>query len=237
MHFSKWLNFYAFLEQCKKDNIHKLYLTGQNTDALCYKYFYELVLFLKQEGFKIGIRTNGYNIDKNIAAIRELNDEIGLSIHSLNPETNKKIMGRSEILDWERIIKDIKTENNSVRVAIVINRYNQYEVMDLIYYLSNFKEISYIQARRISTDTRFEELKEDIEIYERMYQVVVKNFPICGNFYNAQRINMFGKEVCWWRTVETSVNSLNYFTDGTISDNYFVVEGYLNNYNKGEKNV
>lgn len=30
-----------------------------------------------------------------------------------------------------------------------------------------------------------------------------------------------------WRTVETSVNSINYFTDGTISDEYFIVEGYL----------
>jgi hypothetical protein len=30
-------------------------------------------------------------------------------------------------------------------------------------------------------------------------------------------------------TVRTSVNNYNYFTDGTVSDEYFVIEGYLKN--------
>lgn len=231
-HFSQWKNFEKFLNQCKLNNINKLYLTGQNTDALCYDFFEELVIFLKSKGFKVGIRTNGYLIEKNINAIRNLNDEIGLSIHTLNADTNLKIMGINKIVNWVNIIPKIKTEDNTVRVAIVINRYNKDEIIPLIAYLSQFKEIQYIQARRISTDTRYEELKEDIKVYENLYQSVIKTFPVCDNFYNAQRVNMFGKEVCWWRTVETTANSLNYFTDGTISDNYFVVEGYLNNYKK-----
>jgi hypothetical protein len=93
-----------------------------------------------------------------------------------------------------------------------------------------FPQIDYIQARRISTDTRYDFLKEDIEIYEQKYKEVSQTFETVGNFYGAQLINMFRKSVCWWRTVGTSANSLNYFTDGIISDNYFVVEGYLNNY-------
>lgn len=231
-HFSQWKNFEKFLNQCKLNNINKLYLTGQNTDALCYDFFEELVIFLKSKGFKVGIRTNGYLIEKNINTIRNLNDEIGLSIHTLNADINLKIMGINKIVNWVNIIPKIKTEYNTVRVAIVINRYNQDEIIPLIAYLSQFKEIQYIQARRISTDTRYEELKEDIKVYENLYQSVIKTFPVYDNFYNAQRVNMFGKEVCWWRTVETTANSLNYFTDGTISDNYFVVEGYLDNYKK-----
>lgn len=229
-HFSQWKNFEKFLKQCKSNNINKLYLTGQNTDALCYDFFEEIVIFLKSKGFKIGIRTNGYLIERNIHAIRNLNGGIGLSIHTLNADTNLKIMGINKIVNWVNIIPRIKTENNTVRVAIVINRYNKEEIIPLIAYLSQFKQIQYIQARRISTDTRYEELKEDIKIYESLYQSVIKTFPVYDNFYSAQRVNMFGKEVCWWRTVETTANSLNYFTDGTISDNYFVVEGYLNNY-------
>lgn len=229
-HFSQWKNFEKFLNKCKSNNINKLYLTGQNTDVLCYDFFEELVIFLKSKGFKIGIRTNGYLIERNINAIRNLNDEIGLSIHTLNADTNLKIMGINKIVNWVNIIPKIKTEDNTVRVAIVINRYNKDEIIPLIAYLSQFKEIQYIQARRISTDTRYEELKEDIKVYESLYKSVTKTFPVYDNFYNAQRVNMFGKEVCWWRTVETTANSLNYFTDGTISDNYFVVEGYLNNY-------
>lgn len=53
-----------------------------------------------------------------------------------------------------------------------------------------------------------------------------------GEFYLADQYNLFGKEINFWRTVETNINSLNYFTDGTCSDEYFIVEGYLKYYNK-----
>lgn len=231
-HFFKWKNFAAFIDKCEDMGIKKLYVTGQNTDALCYDYLDELVDYLQDRGFVMGIRTNGYLIEKKMETVRKLKGGIGLSIHSLNPETNKKIMGRSDIPNWERLIPAMKSPTNHIRVATVINRYNIDEVMDVIRYVSGFDEVSYIQARRISTDTRVPELIQDVEIYEKMYQEVISKFGIYDTFYGAQRVNMFGKEVCWWRTVETSSNSLNYFTDGTISDNYFVVEGYMNNYQK-----
>lgn len=233
IHFSKWNNFTLFLEKCKEMGIKKLYLTGQNTDALKYKYFIGLIEYLQEEqGFDLGIRTNGYLIDNFISQIKKLRGGVGLSIHTLNPEVNKKIMGIPYIPDWNKIIPKIKSDTNHIRVAIVINRYNFHEVEDIIRYLSSFEEIQYIQARRISTDTRVNELIQDVELYEKMYDYISKKYGVYDTFYKAQRIKMFGKEVCWWRTVETSSNSLNYFTDGTISDNYFVVEGYLNNYKK-----
>ena len=231
-HFSEWKNFDIFLKKCEETGIKKLYLTGQNTDALLYDYFDELVDYVQGRGFTLGIRTNGYLIEDKLDTIRKLKDEVGLSIHTLNPETNKKIMGREDILDWDRLIPLIKSSSNSVRVAIVINRYNCAEVEEIIEYLSKFPEIQYIQARRISTDTREEILIDDVEIYEQVYKRVIEKYGCYDIFYGAQRVEMFGKEVCWWRTVETSSNSLNYFTDGTVSDNYFVVEGYLNNYMK-----
>lgn len=231
-HFKYWKNFDKFLEKCNENNIQKLYITGQNTDSLCYDYFKELVIYLKEKGFKVGIRTNGYNIENKLDGILELNDEIGLSIHTLNPKTNKIIMGREDLLDLDYLLPKIKTPNNTIRVAIVLNRYNKDELKDILYYLSKFKDIEYIQVRRISTDTREDCLLEDIKIYEEKYQEILNEYKNYENFYNAQIFTIFGKKVCFWRTVETSANSINYFTDGTISDNYFVVEGYLNNYNK-----
>lgn len=229
-HFKDWKNFDKFLERCKKNNIQKLYITGQNTDSLCYDYFKELVIYLKEKGFKVGIRTNGYNIEKQLDGILQLNDEIGLSIHTLNPKVNKIIMGREDLLDLNYLLPKIKTPNNTIRVAIVLNRYNKDELKDILLYLSKFKDIEYIQVRRISTDTRENTLLEDIKIYEQKYQEILNEYKNYENFYNAQIFTIFGKKVCFWRTVETSANSINYFTDGTISDNYFVVEGYLNNY-------
>jgi hypothetical protein len=44
---------------------------------------------------------------------------------------------------------------------------------------------------------------------------------------SADVFEISGVPVCFWRTVKTTIGSFNYFTDGTSSDEYFVVEGYL----------
>ncbi|MCK5644996.1 MAG: hypothetical protein KAJ19_29620 [Gammaproteobacteria bacterium] len=48
-----------------------------------------------------------------------------------------------------------------------------------------------------------------------------------GEFYAAPVYAIAGKEVCFWQTVKTDIDSVNYFTDGTITDEYFVIEGYM----------
>jgi hypothetical protein len=52
-------------------------------------------------------------------------------------------------------------------------------------------------------------------------------------FAGAEIYQYRGIDVVFWKTTETTSNSLNYFTDGTISDEYFVVEGYLKYMEKG----
>jgi molybdenum cofactor biosynthesis enzyme MoaA len=223
--FKEWLNFDAFLETCKSKGITKLYLTGQTADGLQYDYLSELVSNLQADGFEVGVRTNGYLAVQKMQDIQAMNGEIGYSIHSLVPETNKKIMGRRDIPDWGNIIP---ASGDNVRVSIVLNRYNVSEVFDLIEYVSKFPNVRYVQVRRISTDTRYELLREDVELYEKFYsEQIASSFPLTRLFYGAECYSIFGKEVTFWRTVETSANSLNYFTDGTISDEYFIVEGYL----------
>jgi hypothetical protein len=72
-------------------------------------------------------------------------------------------------------------------------------------------------------------LAVDAEIYERVFEEISNKYQRCGNYYTAEIFDMFGKPVCFWRTVKTTVNSFNYFTDGTIDEGYFVVEGYRKN--------
>ena len=229
IHFSQWKNFQEFIQKCKENNINKLYITGQNTDALIYKYLDELIKYLKENGFLVGIRTNGYLAEKRLNILNTCNDEIGYSLHSLKENTNYQIMGRKDIPNWDYIIPNTKPK---VRVSIVINKYNAEEFLDIIKYLSRFDNLKYIQARKISTDTRYKELKEDMEIYENLSKTVEGKFNKVKEFATANIYDIFGKEVCFWRTVQTTVNSMNYFTDGTISENYFVVEGYLKNNSK-----
>lgn len=228
VHFSEWNNFEKFLQMCKDSNIKNLYITGQNTDALVYKYVGELIDYLQDiHGFHAGIRTNGYLAKKKIDIVNKCKRNVGYSIHSLDSDTNNKIMGRKDIPDWEFILNN--TDN--YRVSIVYNRYNADEFASIIWWLANFNSIKYIQVRKISTDTRSAQLEKDKNLYEEMYKEQVKDkFPIMYTFYGAVAHKIFGKEVMFWRTVETSINSFNYFTDGTISDEYFVIEGYLKNY-------
>jgi molybdenum cofactor biosynthesis enzyme MoaA len=227
-HFLDWPNFHTFLARCAEKGIDKLYVTGQNTDSLIYKHLDELVDYLHEAGFSVGLRTNGYLASRNMETINKCENSTGYSIHTLNPETNFKIMGRRDLPDWDKILSETKNP----RVAIVINRYNAGEFWDILWYLRNFKNIKYVQARRISTDTRFDQFAKDIEIYERLF-ADVKSKPnaarYIGDFYCAQQYAIYGLQVNFWRTVETSVNSFNYFTDGTLSEEYFIVEGYLKN--------
>ncbi len=231
IHYSQLKNFNIFLEQCKKYNIKKLYLTGQTADGLQYKYLNELINYLKSNNFIIGVRTNGYLALQKIDSILQMNGEIGYSIHSLKPDINKKIMGIEKIPNWDLIIPH---SGDNVRISIVINDYNLHEIYDIIKYVSKFDNVKYIQLRRISTDTRYESLKNDIEIFEFFYKQFISNNKKKNEYESAPIYNIYGKDIIFWRTIETTANSLNYFTDGIISDEYFIVEGYLKYLNKPE---
>lgn len=222
--FINWKNFGDFIELCKKYNIQKIYITGQNTDPFMYRDLFELVHYLQDVGFNVGLRTNGYLAEDNIKLINECKETIGYSIHTLSPTTNKMIMGRSDIPNWNWLLR----HTNDCRVSIVLNRCNESEFFSIVKFISQFPKVKYIQVRRVSSDNRMSELEPDMSAYERIYTQVSKIFPLIRKFWNdAEEYSIYNKSVCFWRTIRTSVNSLNYFTDGTISDMYFIVEGYL----------
>ena len=228
VHYAEWLNFPAFLERCKAEGIQNIYLTGQNTDPLLYPWLQNLVHCIQSEGFSCGVRTNGFLALKpeNIKALQAMQEEVGYSIHTLNPITQKMILGRSDVPLWQTILQipDIK----KVRVSLVVNRCNESEFFDILKFLSQFKQVRYIQVRRISTDTREKLLMPDMAAFERVYTKVREIFPLKRKFVSdAEEYEIYGKPVDFWRTVKTSANSINFFTDGTISDLYFIVEGYL----------
>ncbi len=222
-HFSEWKNFDLFLACCREAAIEKIYLTGQNTDALVYKYVEELIPHVQARGFRMGMRTNGYLAERHFPVIQQCQQSVGYSIHSLDPETNWIIMRRRDIPDWKSIIP----QTPQCRVSIVLNRYNEREFPDLLEYISQFENVKYIQVRRICTDTREDFLSPDVEVYERVFEQYSAKYPLAGRFYEAEEFVIHGKRVCFWRTVKTTIDSFNYYTDGTINNEYFVIEGYM----------
>jgi len=216
-------NLQRYLALLKKDRIKKVYVTGQNCDSLQYAYLDELITLLHDRGFGVGLRTNGYLATKMFKTINRCELSTGYTINSLDPETNERIMGRRDLPNWDTILK--KTERS--RVQIVINRLNAGEFFDIVRFVSKYPKVRYIQARRISTDTRQTLLYPEIVEYEQLYDEVKRTHPLKGTFCLAEIYEIDGKDVCFWRTVQTSVNSYNYFSDGTISKEYFIIEGYL----------
>lgn len=224
-HWGKWKCFDLFLDVCNKHRIDRVYLTGQNTDPTLYTHLKGLIGYTQARGFKVGIRTNGLAAKHMLEEINLCREEIGYSIHTLDPMTQKMIMGIKKIPDWGMLLNH---SGPNVRVSIVLNRCNEYELFDILRFTRNFPNLRYIQVRRISTDTRLEALASDMAAYERVYTMVSRAFPMKRKFVtDAEVYDIYGQDVVFWRTVKTSVNSINYFTDGTISEKYFIVEGYL----------
>ena len=226
VHFQEWKNFDKFLVLCQENGIDKLYLTGQNTDPLLYQYLRELIEFLQGMGFLVGIRTNGYGAIGSLDIINTCKEEIGYSIMSMDYNINNKIVGKYELPDWDYIIP---RTTSKCRVSIVVNRYNFIELMGMIKKVSEYDNVKYIQLRRVSTDTRKEELELDAHIFEEVFQSCKASFghQFKKNFYGSEVLELFGKEITFWRTVKTDVNSFNYYVDGVLSDEYFIIEGYL----------
>ncbi len=240
-HYTDWPNFLPFLDSCHLAGIQKLYITGQNCDSLQYKHLSDLVDYLQRwDDFEVGLRTNGYLADDEtedeegmppgepiINIINRCRLETGYTILSLNQVTNQMICRRHDLPDWKSIIP--MTERP--RVQVVINRINQPEFFEIVRYVKEqFENVPYVQARRISTDTRQELLQPDINAFEELYTWVKRIFPMTRRLWgDAEEFDIYGMPTVFWRTVKTTVNSYNYFTDGTISKEYFIVEGYLEN--------
>lgn len=133
IHYEKWNYFQNFLKICEDLNITQLYITGLNTDPLLYMYLNELIRYLKNEGFFVGLRTNGRLALSHMNTINlcttGFGDAVGYSMVSLDKVIHQKITGDSYIPDWGNIFSQTKVP---FRVSIVVNRYNKAEISRLI---------------------------------------------------------------------------------------------------------
>ncbi len=225
---SRLPNLAEFLALCKRQSVRNIYITGQNTDPLLYRHLDELIDYLQREGFMAGLRTNGLLAHRKIATINRCRKSVSYTMLTLNEETMQEITGVRKIPYFDYIFRNVTIPQ---RVATVVTTQNVDEILDLIMFVSQYPQIGYFQVRRISTDTREKEMMEHIEAFEKFYERVRKKFPQVDEFERSPILDIYGVKVSFWRTVETSVNSLNYFSNGVLSREYFIIEGYLKNKN------
>jgi molybdenum cofactor biosynthesis enzyme MoaA len=218
-------NLESFLQLCKEQSVKNIYITGQNTDSLLYRHLNELICHLQDEwGFRAGLRTNALLAKSKIETINRCDKSISYTILTQRPEIMQKLTGTRVIPDFDYIFNHVTIPQ---RVATVVTQHNADEILDLIRFVSKYPQVQYFQVRRVSTDTRFEQLKDDIAAFDALLENVIRpHFLQTGEFELAPLFDIHGVEVSFWKTVETTANSLNYFSNGVISDEYFIIEGY-----------
>lgn len=228
-HFSKFLDFFRFIDILRYRDIDEVYLSSVNTEPLMYKYVDQLVDYLHTKGFKVGIRTNGTIYDE---VLKKLDGEISISINSFNDVTNKKICGRkSPYGTIKKILDNLRGLGKTIRISILINEFNVYEFDDMLAKLKDYADvIDYIQIRRWYTlhDTA------DNSPYDKCISFIKENYKYVGNFYESDIYeSQYGIKVSLWNTVfkRESVQSVNYFPDGKISDYNLLIPIYEENKN------
>lgn len=243
-HFSQWNGFDRFLDELKEQGIKKVYLTGQNTEPLLYKYLPELIDHLEAKGFVVGIRTNGKAIRgaaarRHLEALQKLNGSVSFTVLSLNPETMAHYAADARDIDWrahwDAVFRYFDGTNKKVRAAITVDEFNVKEVYETIKFLSKYKCIEYIQLRRVCNDTgRFKEAKEAFDELEHDIMNRTLNgeegfeAEPAGSFELASQTKIYGKRVSLWNVYASSVDGMGYWPDekGTVGYGCLEIEEY-----------
>lgn len=225
-HYTHWDNWDGFLSKLTQSGVPQVYITGQNTDALLYKYLDELIYDLKSRGVAVGIRTNGLLAIKRMDTINACTtvwgDAVSYSIHTLDLATQRRIWKTPIVPDWSRILSKTTVP---YRVAFVVNRHNWHELDRVANFVAE-SGAKYMQVRKICTDTRYPELEEDMVLFERLRESWRDRYSLKHMFETSEVFDYHGLEVSFWSTVGTTVNSFNYFSNGVLSDEYYIIEGY-----------
>ncbi|MCI9435488.1 MAG: radical SAM protein [Bacilli bacterium] len=234
VHFSKWKNFEKYIQELHKKNIKKIYLSSTCTDPLLYKYLEELVIFLQKESFKVGLRSNGCLSIEKFDVIRKFDAGISFSINSFDKNVNEAITGNQFIPDFEKLFKKMESENINIRVSIVVNRYNYKEIPNIILILlKHSKIIKYIQLRKMYKYYGQLENEEKYS-YEYIKQWVQKNGIFKKKYYDSGVYDYNGMEISLWENVFNieNIQSINYFTNGLISDYNLLIPIYEEDMNE-----
>ena len=227
VHFMRWAGLGKFINVLKERDIDEIYLSSTTTEPLLYKYVDELVDFLHERGFKIGIRTNG-TIYADV--LKKLDAEISISINSFDDKNNKCICGcKNNYKKICEILENLRGLGKTIRLSILVNKYNVDEIDSILEKLSPYNDvIEYVQLRRWYTLNN----TADNTPYDTCVANIKATYPHIGNFYESAIYDVHGTKVSLWNDVfdRESVKSVNYFPDGKMSDYNLLIPIYENDY-------
>jgi len=182
---------FNILDKLKEGGVEKVTFAGG--EPLLYRWIYEVISYSKKIDLVTSIITNGSLLtDELLTKFKGKLDWIGISIDSLNPETNLKI-GRTskKEFDYFVLIHKIKSMGFKLKINTVVNRYNQNEDMQKFISWANPSRWKIFDTLRVEgqNDTQFEEIRTYWNGFERFVQkhshpsmVVEDNEAMTGSY-------------------------------------------------------
>lgn len=223
-------NLDLFLDRLKKSQTDTVYLSSVITEPMLYNDINNLCDYLISKGFKVGIRTNGIH-KEFLNLIPKLESEISISINSLFSETNDRICKNRNVPDIKNILHCLSKNNKKCRLTFVVNSFNENEIIPAVRFFQNYDCISYIQLRKryMYSKAKDEYYDDDVKAFEAIKDI------LNATFYYSQKSN-FHESVVYnskvpislWENVfkKESLSTLNYFSDGKITNNNLLVPSY-----------
>lgn len=150
------------LDKLKAAGVEKVTFAGG--EPMLYKKLDLIIMYAKHIGFTTSIITNGTFLTPSwLSTMRGKLDWIGISVDSLNPETNKKI-GRSSTkgeLDYYALVDMVNKYGYKLKINTVVNIHNQREdLTDFITYsmASRWKVFDTLPVKG-QNDKQFEQIR------------------------------------------------------------------------------
>lgn len=160
---------YLILDKLKDAGLQKITFAGG--EPLLYRWICDVISYAKTIGMTTSIISNGSFVDEDFL-VRMLGklDWIGISIDSLNKETNR-LIGRSfrNPMNYPKLISDIKYHGYKIKINTVVNRYNQEEDMNEFINWANPDRWKIFDTLRVEgqNDREFEEIRSIGNGFER----------------------------------------------------------------------
>lgn len=151
---------FKILDKLKEAGLQKITFAGG--EPLLYKWIYEVIVYSKSIGLTTSIITNGSLLtDELLQKFKGNLDWIGVSIDSLNDETNVKI-GRTykNKPNYFELVGKIKMHGFKLKINTVVNRFNEGESMQDFITMANPSRWKVFDTLRVEgqNDSQYNEI-------------------------------------------------------------------------------
>lgn len=206
-------NIDQFVSQLRQRPVKEICLTGTNTDPLLYQHHEKLTSYLREQfpNTDIAIRANGALYDPKTFA---LYDKASISIPSFDPIIYRKMMGRGNPPDLQKIISE--NPNLNLKVNVVLGPENVSSDLFL-----TLLHLSSLGIKRVNLREPYGQphIGDPLGGFMTQHKTVF-----------AMPSYLFGNtEVTYWDVHFCAVESVNLYASGRVSETYPITLGHSDN--------